>query len=289
MLGDDPWNAALGRLGACLLSLLGGRPAEGERELLDVLDRFRALGERWGTAQALDWLAEVAGWRGEWSRAHELWISALEKFDELGALEECVDVLCRRAKCLLCQGDLDAAAADYERAAELSAKAGTLGVPAQIQLGLGEVARLRGDRRAAADRLAGALEATQSGGFGIDAIKARVLTALARLAGTPAEAVRLHRDAMATARLSPFSSDLAVAAEGRADAALLTGSGERAALLLGVAVALRGTSVTGDADVARIAAGARDGLGSTAFAVAFSRGAAMSHEEALTVLDNAVG
>ncbi|HEV7977500.1 BTAD domain-containing putative transcriptional regulator [Amycolatopsis sp.] len=288
VLGDDPWNRALGLLSEGLLKLNGGRPADGERDLIEALRGFRELGERWGIAQALDSLAQVAGWRGEWERAHELWEETLKLSDELGALEECVDVLSRQARCLMCQGDLDSAAVGYERAAVLSAQAGRLGVPAETQLGLGEIARLRGDTRAAAERLAAALEAAEPGGFGVDSVKARVLTALARLAVSPAEGLRLHGEALAVARLLPFTSEIASAAEGQADAALLTGSGERAALLLGVAVALRGMSMAGDADVSRIADAARDDVGQEVFAEAFSRGAAMSREEALTVLGNAV-
>jgi tetratricopeptide (TPR) repeat protein len=288
VLGDDPWNKALGLLSQGLLKLNGGLPTGGERELIESLRLFRALGERWGTAQALDSLAQVAGWRGEWDRAHELWEETLKLSDELGALEECVDVLSRQARCLMCQGDLDLAAAGYERAAVLSAQAGRVGVPAETQLGLGEIARLRGDSRAAAERLAAALEVTKPGGFGVDAVKARVLTALARLAASPAEALRLHGEALAVARPLPFTAEIASAAEGQADAALLTGSGERSALLLGVAVALRGMSMAGDADVSRIAGAARDDVGQGVFAEAFSRGAAMSHEEALTVLGDIV-
>jgi predicted ATPase/DNA-binding SARP family transcriptional activator len=289
VLGNDPWNRTLGLLSFGILRLLSGQPARGEQDLLDVLTRFRALGERWGIAQALDWLAQVAGWRGEWNRAHGLWAEALDKFEELGALEECVDVLCRRAECLVRQGDLDAAGADYRQAAELTATAGQTDMSPEIRLGLGEIARLRGDTRDAAKLLDQALESAQAGNFGTDATKACVLTALGRLAETPAEALRRHSEALAAASASPLTSDLAIAAEGQADAALLTGSGERAALLLGVAVALRGMAMTGDVDVARIAAGARELLGATAFAEAFARGAAMSPEQALTTLDTVNG
>ncbi|MFI6509976.1 ATP-binding protein [Streptosporangium sp. NPDC050855] len=65
LFGSDPWGLALAGLGRALLRMLGGDPAGGERELAEVLARFRALGERWGTAQGLDWLALAAGWRGE--------------------------------------------------------------------------------------------------------------------------------------------------------------------------------------------------------------------------------
>lgn len=288
LLGTDPWNLAVARLGTGLLRVLGGRTDEGERDLLEVLDVFRELGERWGSGQALDWLAQVAGWRGEWSRAHELWAAALAGFEQLGALEECVDVLCRRAACLVRQGDVDAAVADYRLATRRSTEAGRPGTPAAVHLGLGELARLAGDTREAANRLGQALESAHGGDFGTQATRARVLTALARLAATEgrtAEARRGHQEALAAARTSPLTSDLADAAEGQADAALLTGSADRAALLLGAAVALRGTAVTGDRNVARTADSTRSLLGTTGFADAFARGAAMSHAEALTVLD----
>jgi predicted ATPase len=288
LLGTDPWNLAVARLSTGLLRVLGGRTDEGERDLLEVLDGFRELGERWGTGQALDWLAQVAGWRGEWNRARDLWAEALAGFEQLGALEECVDVLCRRAACLVRQGDVDAAAADYRLAARRSTEAGRPGTPAAVHLGLGEIARLHGDTREAADRLRQALESAHAGDFGTEATKARVLTALGRLAATTGrtdEALHRHREALAAVRTSPLTADLADAADGQADAALLAGSGDRAALLLGAAVALRGTAVTGDGDVARIAGSARALLGTAGFAEAFARGAAMSHADALTVLD----
>jgi hypothetical protein len=60
--------------------------------------------------------------------------------------------------------------------------------------------------------------------------------------------------------------------------------GERAALLLGVAVALRGMTVAGDRDTAGTAAAARALIGPEAFAAAFARGATLPRDEALTVL-----
>ncbi|AWS43132.1 BTAD domain-containing putative transcriptional regulator [Streptosporangium sp. 'caverna'] len=347
LLGADPWNVALGRLSLALLALLNGEPAMAERELREVLARFRSLGERWGTAQGLDSLAMIASWRGEWARARELWAEALELLEELGALEESADVLGRRAEGLVREGDLAAAAAGYRLAGELARKAGQPGTPAPVDLGLGEIARLEGDPAGARPRFEAALRASETGAFGAEGTRARVLTALARLAeaeGEMAEARLRHREALATARRSPLTADLADAAEGQAGAALMAGTGLssdtdpqpgmglspdtdpragtslpsdtdpqagmrlpsdtglragtslspdadpradmglRASLLLGVAVALRGTTVAGDRDVARIAADARDLIGAEAFASAFARGAAMRREEALTVL-----
>ncbi|WP_214412304.1 BTAD domain-containing putative transcriptional regulator [Sphaerisporangium fuscum] len=298
LLGTDPWLLALVRLGEALLKMLAGEPAASERGLLDVLAEFRGLGERWGTAQALDSLAQLAGRRGEWTRAHDLWREALELLEQLGALDEMVDVLSRRAECLVREGRLAEAAADYRRAAELSRRAGQPDEPAEAYLGLGEIARLEGDPAEARRLLEAALAASSTGAFWGDGTRARVLTALARLAeaeGRTGEARLRYGEALAVARRLSLHADLADAAEGQAGVALLapaTGpeaegertAGERAALLLGVAVALRGTAVTGDPDVARITTAARDRVGAEAFASAYSRGAGMRREDALAVL-----
>ncbi|MGP4098148.1 ATP-binding protein, partial [Nonomuraea sp. KM90] len=63
---------------------------------------------------------------------------------------------------------------------------------------------------------------------------------------------------------------------------------ETAAMLLGVGAAVRGMAVVGDHDVAVTAAGATGILGPEAFAAAYARGAAMSRDEALTVLRGVV-
>ncbi|WP_433256606.1 BTAD domain-containing putative transcriptional regulator [Streptosporangium sp. CA-135522] len=313
LMGSDPWNEALGRLSLALLAVLNGDPARGEREFEEVLSRFRSLGERWGTAQGLDGLALLAGLRGKWARAGELWGEALTVLEELGALEEAADVLVHRAEGLTRQGELAAAAADYRRAAELARRAGWPDAPGEVHLGLGGIARSEGDFSEARRRFETALRASEAGVFGSEGVRVRALTALGRLAraeGDLAEARLRHRQALAAARRSPLVVDRAVAAEGQAEAVLLErvgeapagdgkaprGSqtrpevaGERAALLLGVAVALRGAAVAADRDVARTAADARDLAGAEAFASAFARGAAMRYDEATAVLDGEAG
>ncbi|GAA3510834.1 putative ATPase [Streptosporangium album] len=294
LLGSDPWNQTLGRLSLALLTMLDGEHARAERGFEEVLLGFRSLGERWGTAQGLDGLALVASLRGEWGRARELWGEALALLEELGALEESTDVLAHRAAALVRQGDLAAAAADYRHAEELVRKAGWPDVSAEIHLGMGEIARSDDDLAEARRRFDAALRASETGPF-VDGVRARALTALGRLAeaeGDPAEARLRHRQALAAARRSPLTTDFAIAAEGQAGAALLEGAetsregaGERAALLLGVAVALRGMAVAGDRDVARIAEDARALAGVEAFASAFAQGAAMRRDEALNVLN----
>jgi hypothetical protein len=147
-----------------------------------------------------------------------------------------------------------------------------------VLLGLGELARLDGDPGTAQRLLDEALAAAPPGDFSTAAARVRVLTALARLADDDLD---LHRAALLGASTAV---ERAGVAEGLAGAALAGGDGERAALLLGVAVALRGTALTGDPDVARIAAGAAELTSANAFAIGYARGVAMSPDEALTVL-----
>ncbi|MFI7679953.1 AfsR/SARP family transcriptional regulator [Actinophytocola sp. NPDC049390] len=246
LLGTDPWNTALGMLSLAITKVLDGRPADGETELRDVLAEFRALGERWGMAQSLDWLGEVAGWRGEWDRARALWAEALALYERFGALEECVDVLCRRADCLLRQGDAAGAEADVRYAAELATRAGQPDAPVVLLT----AAALTGDTAPLATM-------TDAG--------PRVLTALGR-----------HAEALAAARESPLVSELAAAVEGCAS----TAPAREAAFLLGTAVALRGTAITGAPGVAATAARATAELGAHAFAAAYAEGARQSRAAA---------
>ncbi|SEG98166.1 Predicted ATPase [Nonomuraea solani] len=291
MLGSDPWSRALGRLSIALIALLSGSVVAAEREFESVLADFGAVGERWGKAQALDQLALVASWRGDWARAMGLWGTALGLLEELGALDELVDVLGRRAGAHWRAGDTAAARADYERAGELERRLGRPELMAWVQLELGEIARFEGDLAEAARRLDSALSATGNAAFTADGTRSHVYTALGRLAeanGDMADAARRHDAALATALGSPLATDLADAAEGLAGHALAEAAPRRAALLLGVAVALRGMAVAGDRDVAKVAAGATEALGAEGFAAAYAKGAALSREAALTVLREAV-
>ncbi|MEV4747876.1 BTAD domain-containing putative transcriptional regulator [Streptosporangium sp. NPDC049248] len=288
LLGSDPWNRAVAMLGASLVHLLDGHVAEAERELESTLASFRSVGERWGMAQGLDWLGVIAGWRGDWARARRLWGEALDLHEQLGAVDEMVDVLCRRADGLLREGDVLAARADLRRATELARRTSASHRSSPIELGRGELARRCHDHTRAREHYAAALDAAGAGGYATESIAPLVLTALGRLAeaeGDRAEARRRHGEALALARTSPaVTTDLAQVTEGYAGLALFEGAAERAAFLLGVGVALRGAAVTGDPDVARVAAGATELIGAEAFAAEFARGAALSRDDALTAI-----
>jgi predicted ATPase len=304
VIGSDPWSKALERFSGALLELLSGGVAGAERGLESTLAEFGALGERWGKMQGLDWLGLIASWRGEWGRAMGLWQEAVGLLEELGAMEELVDVLHRRAEAHLRAGDAPAARADCERAGDLVRRLGRPEQMAWVSLRLGEMARLEGDLAEASRHLRAALAASETGLFQAHGPRSHVLTALGRLAeatGDAPEAARRHAEALAMTLRSPLTTDLADAAEGlagqclldgaedRADrgldgAAVGSGPAERAAVLLGVGVALRGMAVAGDRDVARIAAAATEVLGPAGFAAAYSKGASMSRDDALAIL-----
>jgi predicted ATPase len=284
--GSDPWSRAMASLGQGTMNLLDGRVADAERDLEATLESFRSVGERWGMAQGFEWLGTIAGWRGDWTRARRLWDQALDLHEQLGALEEMVDVLCHRASGLLREGDVPAAEADLRRAAELERKTGRSHRKALVALGRGDLARLQGDHVTARTCYTEALDDAGPGTYVGDSTTLAALSALGRLAqadGDLAEARLRQGEVRARMHAMP-AMDLADVAEGQAGLALLEGLAERAALLLGVAVALRGMAVAGDRDVAGITARATEAIGAEAFAAAFARGAALGRDEALTTL-----
>ncbi|MEU8355599.1 BTAD domain-containing putative transcriptional regulator [Nonomuraea sp. NPDC048882] len=301
----DPWSRALERLGFSLMALHDGRLAEAEAELEEVLSDFGAVGERWGTGQALDWLALLASWRGDWARAMELWDRALAMVAELGALDELADILLRRGNAHWRSGNAEAARADCERAGELERRLGRPELLAWVRLELGDMLRLQGDLPGAAERLEAALSGSGAGTFTAGGTTSRVHTALGRLAtaqGDVDRAARMHAEAVAIALRSPLANDLAEAAEGLAGHVLTAaapgpgdGGDERrraavgAAVLLGVGAAVRGMAVVGDRDVAATAAEATRVLGPDAFAAAYASGAAMKRDETVTVLRSTTG
>lgn len=296
MLGADPWNDALMHLSRVLLGMLRGGPAEGEQEMQAALATFRRLGDRWGCAQALDWLGVVDGWRGRWTSAYARWDEALALQTELGALDECGQLLCHRGEALLREGETDAAEHDFRAAEDLLRRAGQATPWAEVRLGLAEVAVRRGH---AADAVALLVEVLPDGeDEGHNAWHtARVAAALGRLAEAAGDrplARRRHRQALAAGRASPLRSDLADAVEGAAGGPLVEEAGtaaaaERAAELLGAAATMRGLAVVGDRYVAGTADSARAALGDAAFAAAYARGAALPRDAADELVDALLG
>ncbi|MES4906296.1 MULTISPECIES: BTAD domain-containing putative transcriptional regulator [unclassified Streptomyces] len=142
----EPWARAAAWYVTGFGSLGEGDAEAGERALATAAEGFRALGDRWGTALALDVLAGLAGGRGDGARAIALTDQALALTGELGALEDSADLLVNRGDHL---DDPVAARADYTKAAELARRAGSSTCLGAALRGLGDIALRDGDLDAA--------------------------------------------------------------------------------------------------------------------------------------------
>ncbi len=302
--GEGPWRQGLDHVGRGVLAqMVAGDVVAAERSFELALESFRALGERWGLLTSLAELAELVAWRGDRTRFEALMSEAIRLADELGAVEDRADLLCRRADGILLLGEPAAARPGYEEALDLARRVGALEAAARARHGLAEVARLSGDgegaRRAyegllsekaavvAADGGAFGTRAVVSadgGSFGADLGGVRVLIGLGWIAaqdGDPARAAELQREALRRAFELRSRPLVALAVEGLAGAAALTGAYERAAALLGAGRAWRGTALAGNRDVARVSAMARAALGEAAFAKAYEQGGSLGQDDLL--------
>ncbi|WP_171064327.1 BTAD domain-containing putative transcriptional regulator [Actinomadura soli] len=286
-VGDDPWSRALLRMSDVFLAQAEGDVAEMELAGAEALRGFRACGDRWGTANSLDPLAQAAGRRGDRRRALRLLDEALELTAQLGALEDTADLLYQRGFVHILGGDLDAAHAEFERGVEMAHRAGTPDKIAGGYQGLGEVARLRGDLAGARRLYETALTGYSSERFIAAAVRGSALVGLGWLAlaeGDPARGRELFVQALDMSIDHPIFLYRSLAGAGLAGAAVAEGDGARAAALLGAAAALQGVQVAGDPDTGRVSSGARELIGDAAYEAAFAEGAALSREEARALL-----
>jgi hypothetical protein len=95
-----------------------------------------------------------------------------------------------------------------------------------------------------------------------------------------AAALTRHHEALRTAVFVHDAPIMGQALVGFADLAVRTGDAERAATLLGAAVAVRGTEDRSLVDPPRVERAAREALGDERFDAAFARGRAMDAESA---------
>ncbi|MCG5219406.1 BTAD domain-containing putative transcriptional regulator [Streptosporangium soli] len=284
---SDPWERAVVELMQGYSHLAGSDLAAAEQEFTGAADGFRALGDRWGTALALDSLAALAVFHGDHPTALTLTGEALVLTEELGADEDLADLLCNRGDHRRHLGDLAGARADFERAAELARRAGTPTYLAAALRGLGDIARLRGDLTGAHRLYEQALERFEphwirSAGHRASALYGlgKTLEAMGDLAG----ARGWHRAAIEVAVTQGPLPEGARAVEALAGIALGEGDAATAALLLGAAASLRGVLLDGDSDVAPIAARTREVLGGPPYDVAVRTGRRLGHGELLRLV-----
>ncbi|MBO1335900.1 BTAD domain-containing putative transcriptional regulator [Streptomyces sp. VRA16 Mangrove soil] len=280
-VGDDPWGRALLSVGLGFQEQFAGRPAASEALFTEALAGFREAGDRWGMANSLDQLGMFADWRGERTRALELLDEALGHVRELAAPEETADLLCRRGTVLLRSRRYEEATADFTRACELARAAGAPEKMAGAYWGMGDAARLAGDRARAREHYETALETSARSWYSVGQT-VHVFLGLGRTAlaeGRTEEADDWFRQArILSTGDAPLGLELAVVAEALASRAEEL---EQAALLLGAASALRGRLIEDDPDVTPLEQRLRRMLAPEVFKKAFELGGTL-REAAIT-------
>ncbi|MFF4256086.1 BTAD domain-containing putative transcriptional regulator [Streptomyces sp. NPDC001663] len=271
LAGDSPWAHALLDVGLGFRAQYAGRPRESEECFARALVGYRTTGDRWGMANCLDPLGMFAHARGESERALELLDEGLAYVRELAAPEETADLLRTRATVLLHRGDTAAAVAHFEQALTLARGAGLPDKVAAARRGLGDAARLSGDTAHARVHYENALQECAANWFSVGET-VRSLIGLGRTAaaeGHTEEARDWFRQAAELAVEGWGDLELADAAEALASTA---DSAERAAVLLGAAVGLRGLRTEGDPDVVGIDREIRAKLSAETYDQAFEQG-----------------
>ncbi|MEV0400519.1 BTAD domain-containing putative transcriptional regulator [Actinoallomurus sp. NPDC050550] len=197
----DPWVRAAARYVSGFGPLGEGDTTSAERVFASAVEGFRSLGDRWGTALALDSLAGLAGTRGDRATALALTDEALALTERLGALEDSADLLVNRGDHLLAH-DAAAARADYEKAAGLARRAGSATCLAAALRGLGDIALSAGDPAEASRRYDEALERLDPHWIKSAGNRVRTLAGLGRVAearGDHTEARARYREAAESA------------------------------------------------------------------------------------------
>ncbi|MEV4315429.1 BTAD domain-containing putative transcriptional regulator [Actinocrispum sp. NPDC049592] len=277
LIGSDQWSTALEPLGRSFYESFAGDVNAAYHSLNEALDRFRALGERWGSMQCLMELSVIVSWRGDHARAISLLDEAIRLVGDLGSTDELGELIIRRADCLMRSGDPAAAAQEYHRVETLAVRLATPGLLVGAHLGQATLARRRGDLGEARRLCLLARDECGSGWFGPDWTRSRILVALGWVACAEKkadEAAEWFGQALADAGRWDNSALRAAVTEGLAAVALLEDDPARAARLLGTATRLRGMAVAGDTDVGAVSSAATVRIGPDQFSHNYQAGLA---------------
>ncbi|GAB2864743.1 BTAD domain-containing putative transcriptional regulator [Actinoallomurus bryophytorum] len=281
----DPWLRAVGHTvrGHALINL--GRVEGIDEVFATALAAFRDLGERWGLSLTLTGMAEVTLWKGEPLVAKSYLEEALGYSVDFGSHDEASFLRIRLAHAYSAIGDEARARAELDLAMRGARRRGAPEDLAYVAFTLGEFARRDGDLVAARRHLEEAVAQVAVNGppqFG--AMINSQLGLVHALEGDLSAALTRHTEAL---RLALFVHDAPIIGQtlvGFADLALRTGDAEKAATLLGAAVAVRGIEDRSLVDPPRIEREARAAIDDARFEGAFAAGRAMNAESAGTYL-----
>ncbi|MEU3609656.1 BTAD domain-containing putative transcriptional regulator [Streptomyces sp. NPDC035033] len=280
-LGDAWGRAAALSLRAGHRLLLGELP-DAARDAETALGLFRDLGDRWGQLRAGDTLATLAEIGEDYDGAARLHRDGLRMSEELGLWTDLSYKWSGLGRIALLTGAYADARRFHERGLRLATEQAHKRGEQFAETGLALVARREGrldDAEAHLTRWTAWLRAVY-GGPGTALVMAE-LGFVAEQRGDAATARARHLAGHAAAREAGDPRALALALEGLAGVAVLTGDHARAARLLGAAAAARASvgrplprSESGDVD--RIGAAARAALGESRYRAEVTAGRALA-------------
>jgi predicted ATPase/DNA-binding winged helix-turn-helix (wHTH) protein len=269
----DPWLRAAVPFFRGMFGGFLGRIDEAEQACQGALESFRALGDSWGTAAVLIQLADFAKLRGDFTAA----IAALGEAEALGGL-------------LGSWGDLAqvGARADLDRSIRLSADQEGHMAQTSIWFGLTEAELLwcQGDLAASGrqcDEVLAKIADKKSQWYaGTQAILLSRQAMIALRSGEGARCRTLLADALRASL--EWVEHPPIAAVIDAIGAFVLGDDPRsAAILLGVARAVRGIFDESSLDAPAVRAGAREALGEGAYDEAYQHGCGLGYQEGITL------
>ncbi|MFN8074127.1 MAG: BTAD domain-containing putative transcriptional regulator [Kineosporiaceae bacterium] len=287
--GADPWVRAMMAMLAAGAAENAGETALELQSYLDGLERFRALGDRWGIAACLTGLGRVQSLDGDHAAAVRTYEEAVAILTEIHTRDERVEALLRLAGARARTGDLDGCREAMAEAARSSDPSGQPIVAAFTGMIRGHVAWSLGDVAEAEAQLRSALEVTATSRIRPPQLRAVVRAGLAALLAVERgraaadEVDELVTTGMEEAALLWDMPCIAIVGVARAAHRWACGDARQAAVLLGAAEAVRGRDDRGDVALERVRAKVDADLGADAAAVAVTEGAALTRPEALVL------
>jgi predicted ATPase/DNA-binding SARP family transcriptional activator len=258
-----------------------------------ALERFRAIGERWGLASALRMAGGIRVLDGDLDGAAAAFAESARLLSEMGSRDDESHVPLQLANLAARRGDVAAAREFYQSALAIAeSDVSGMDVPiasaayAMFEAAVGNVEAARSLTPVAAE-WAGRLNPAHPAYHHILAVVAApaLMIALADtdLALAREEAATLYREGVASGDM-PLVASVTGAIACLADA---LGQSERAAGMLGACAAVRGGEDPTDPMVALLGPRLRVALGPGGYDRAYAAGTALSRAEALALLDPA--
>jgi ATP/maltotriose-dependent transcriptional regulator MalT len=280
----DPWTRAAALMASGHWAENQGRVLDAERDFRAAMAEFREIGDRWGLASTMESIAQIGELRGDLRAVIEIEQEALGLLQELEAYEDMAQALCILARQQARVGELDAAAANVDRAGELAHRYSDVENRLWIEATASEVDRRRGDMVSARRRADELLAGTAGSNFFPAQLRSifLVVVAFLDLAENRLDDARSRSvEAVKIGIENHDQATVARAVDALACAESAAGNAERAAILFGIAEGSRGLPDLGDPDIIIAREKSRNELGEPAYQSAYNRGAAMSYDAAI--------